>query len=154
MFRSRRASESGNALCFLIATVLVLSAVAGCTHLDPPGDNLYQRLGGRPGIETIVESLLGFVADDLRIVEHFADADITDLRARLTEQFCVLAGGPCEYRGVSMEEAHVGMRITEADFNALVEDLLKAMDKHQIPVSTQNELLARLAPMRRQIIHR
>ena len=78
----------------------------------------------------------------------------TNTRDKLVEQFCVEAGGPCEYTGDSMEESHKGLNISRADFNALVEDLIEAMEAEGVAVPVQNRLLARLAPMRGQIIER
>ena len=89
-----------------------------------------------------------------RITHHYDDVDIERLRDKLVEQFCVEAGGPCEYSGDSMEESHKGLNIDRGDFNALVEDLIDAMDAEGVAVPVQNRLLARLAAMRGQIIGR
>jgi hemoglobin len=53
-----------------------------------------------------------------------------------------------------MEESHKGQSLTPSDFNALVENLQDAMRAQGIPMPAQNRLLARLAPMRAQIIDR
>ena len=94
------------------------------------------------------------IAKDPRIVGHFANVDITLLRDKLVQQLCVETGGPCQRSGDSMEEVHKGLKLTRSDFNALVEDLIAAMDTQGVPVPVQNRLLARLAPMRGQIIER
>jgi hemoglobin len=122
--------------------------------VQPLDDSLYLALGSKPGIGRIVEGLLINIADDERIVEHFVDADIDRLYEKLVEQICVESGGPCEYTGDSMEDSHAGMEITEGDFNALVEELIVAMDEEQVPVTAQNRLLSRLAAMRGAIIYR
>ncbi|HWV11179.1 MAG TPA: group 1 truncated hemoglobin, partial [Pseudomonas sp.] len=110
--------------------------------------------GEQAGITRIVEGMLMNIARDGRIVRHFEKIDIVRLRDKLVEQFCVEAGGPCTYTGDSMEESHKGQRLTPSDFNALVENLQDAMDTEGVPVSAQNRLLARLAPMRAQVIDR
>lgn len=134
---------------FIFATALLLTA---CAQQPPKDDSLYQALGGTPGINKIVEGMLLNIAADQRIVEHFENIDIVRLRDKLVEQFCVEAGGPCTYTGDSMEESHKGQNLTPSDFNALVEDLQDAMDDQGLAVTTQNRLLARLAPMRAQVI--
>ncbi|MFT6430921.1 MAG: hemoglobin [Halopseudomonas sp.] len=121
---------------------------------QPLDDSLYLALGGKPGIGRIVEGLLINIANDDRIVDHFVDADIDRLYQKLVEQICLESGGPCEYTGDSMEDSHARMEITEADFNALVEGLIVAMDDEQVPVTAQNRLLSRLAVMRGAIIYR
>ena len=70
---------------------------------------------------------------------------------QLTAQICVVSGGPCKYEGATMPKAHLDMHITRADFNAVVEILQDAMDARGIPFAEQNRLLARLAPMHREI---
>jgi hemoglobin len=129
--------------------VLLLSA---CAQQPPKDDSLYQALGKQPGITRIVEGMLLNIARDERIVEHFRQVDIQRLRDKLIELYCVEAGGPCTYTGDSMAESHKGQNISRSDFNALVEDLIDAMDSQDIPVPLQNRLIARLAPMRGEVI--
>lgn len=135
----------------LLALCLVLTACATPSATD---DSLYRSLGEQPGITRIVEGMLLNVARDERIVAHFQRVDIDLLRDRLVEKFCVIAGGPCVYKGETMEEGHKGLNLTRSDFNALVENLIDSMDAQGIPVPTQNRLIARLAPMRGQVIER
>jgi hemoglobin len=126
--------------------------LAGCVQSPVKDDSLYRDLGELPGITRIVEGMLLNIARDSRIVEHFENVDIERLREKLIEQFCVEAGGPCEYTGDSMAESHKGQNLTPSDFNALVEDLQDAMDTLDVPVRAQNRLLAQLAPMRGEVI--
>jgi hemoglobin len=135
--------------------VLLLCLLLGaCAQSPQRSDSLYQALGEQAGLTRIVEGMLLNIAKDPRIVGHFKDVDITLLRDKLVQQFCVESGGPCQPAADSMEEVHKGLHLTRSDFNALVEDLTDAMETQDIPVPTQNRLLARLAPMRGQIIQR
>ncbi|WP_268797637.1 group I truncated hemoglobin [Pseudomonas huanghezhanensis] len=129
-------------------SVLTLMALVGCAQQPARDDSLYQALGERPGIQKIVEGMLINVAKDPRIVEYFRKVNIVRLRDKLVEDFCVEAGGPCTYTGDTMAEAHKGLNLSRSDFNALVEDLIAAMDAQHVPVPTQNRLIARLAPKR------
>ncbi|MCP1514784.1 MULTISPECIES: group I truncated hemoglobin [Pseudomonas] len=135
-----------------VLPVLLLALLSACAQQPPKDDSLYRALGAMPGITRIVEGMLLNIARDDRIVERFRRIDIQRLRNKLIEQFCVEAGGPCTYTGDSMAESHKGQNVSRSDFNALVEDLIKAMDSEGIPVPTQNRLLARLAPMRGDVI--
>ncbi len=134
--------------------LLVCLLLGACAGQPPKDDSLYQQLGGEPGVTRIVEGMLLRIADDRRIVEHFQDIDIQRLRDKLIEQFCAEAGGPCVYTGDSMEESHMGQALTPSDFNALVENLQAAMTAEGVSIPAQNRLLARLAPMRGQVIDR
>ncbi|OHC23277.1 MAG: globin [Pseudomonadales bacterium RIFCSPHIGHO2_02_FULL_60_43] len=135
----------------LLAMVLTLVA---CAQQPPKDDSLYRELGEQAGITRIVEGMLLNIAADPRIVRHFENIDIERLRDKLVEQICVEAGGPCTYTGDSMEESHKGQNLTPSDFNALVENLQEAMSAQNVPMPAQNRLLARLAPMRAQVIDR
>lgn len=137
----------------LVLLTLLLS-LAACAQQPPQDDSLYRALGAQAGITRIVEGMLLNIARDKRIVRHFQNIDIVRLRDKLVEQLCVEAGGPCTYSGDSMEESHKGQRLTPSDFNALVENLQQAMTAEGIGMPAQNRLLARLAPMRGQIIDR
>jgi hemoglobin len=134
--------------------IALLLALTACVQQPPKDDSLYRALGEQAGIEAVVEGMLLKIATDPRIVQHFENVDIQRVRDKLVEQFCMEAGGPCSYTGDSMEESHTGMNLTPSDFNALVENLQAAMTEQGIAMPAQNRLLARLAPMRGQIIDR
>ncbi|HEX8956762.1 MAG TPA: group 1 truncated hemoglobin [Burkholderiaceae bacterium] len=136
------------------AAVLALAAPAVPTQAaaTPVDDSVYQALGGRQGLKSIVEDFLNLVLADDRIKKQFADADMEHLAMRLNEQLCELSGGPCHYGGKDMTSIHADLRITNAQFNALAEDLQSAMEKHHVPAREQNKLLAKLAPMQRSIV--
>jgi len=74
------------------------------------------------------------------------------LRNLVIEQFCQATGGPCVYSGRTMEEAHSGLNLTDADFAAFVEDLIAAMDELKVPKASQDKLLALLGPMKPQVV--
>ena len=135
----------------LLFICLFLSA---CSQMPVRDVSLYESLGEQAGLTRIVEGMLLNIAKDPRIVRHFANVDIGLWRDKLVEQMCVETGGPCTRTGDSMEEIHKGLQLTRSDFNALVEDLIAAMEAQGVPVPAQNRLLARLAPMRGQIIER
>ncbi|RUO79626.1 group I truncated hemoglobin [Pseudidiomarina taiwanensis] len=113
---------------------------------------LYSALGEEAGISRLMETFLLEIAADERIVEHFIDTDIERLHRLLTEQICELVGGPCVYSGEDMVTVHTGMGISHAEFNALVENLMTAMDAEGIPVGAQNQLLALLAEMHPEVV--
>lgn len=129
---------------------LLLCGLAACA--SQPTTTTYDKLGGAAGIEGIVDGLLEKILEDDRINLQFADADIVRLRSMLIEQLCAESDGPCTYSGLSMQESHAGRNIDNAQFNALVEDLIDVMTARKIPVGVQNRLLKRLAPMHRDIV--
>jgi hemoglobin len=117
-----------------------------------PETSLYLRLGGRPAITAVVEDFVGNVAADKRINGFFASADIPRLKRLLVQQICAGSGGPCTYEGRSMREAHRGMGVGNGDFDALVEDLVKTLNKLNVPAREQREILGLLGPMRKDVV--
>jgi hemoglobin len=134
-----------------IALLAIAPAFAQAHAVD---DSTFQGLGGRPGIKRIVDTLVPMLLADPRIKESFKDIDMKNLAMRLEEQFCELSGGPCVYKGQDMKEIHDGLNITNAQFNALAEDLQLAMESVGVPSRVQNKLVAKLAPMQRGIVTR
>jgi hemoglobin len=115
-------------------------------------DPAFAAFGGEPGIAKIVDDGVERVLRDDRIKAKFDNANIPRLKIRLTLQFCLLLGGNCTYEGRTMAEAHAGMGIRNADFNALAEDFQLAMDDAGVPFRYQNVLLKQLAPMQHDIV--
>jgi hemoglobin len=144
----------------------LLLAASVCMAQTPyPDDATYRGLGGKEGIANIVTTFLDKVLADDRIKEGFKDFDMVQLNERLQVQFCEFSGGPCTYTGKykdktmdgkgtvrDMASVHQDLKITNAQFNALVEDLQAALEQHQVPNGVQNKLLAKLAPMQRAIV--
>ena len=118
----------------------------------PADDRLYRALGGEAGIARVVDASLAEIHGDLRINLLFEKTDLADLRRLLIEQLCAATGGPCKYTGRSMEEAHSGLNLTEADFDAFVEDLVRAMNATKVPADLQKQLLDLLGPMRPEVV--
>ena len=115
-------------------------------------DALFQALGGKPGLQALMDVFVTGLKADPRIGVQFKDTKSSFLASQLVDQVCMATGGPCKYDGADMKTAHAEMGITKANFNALVEVLQASMDARNIPFATQNQLLALLAPMHRDII--
>ncbi|PAU81742.1 group 1 truncated hemoglobin [Halovibrio salipaludis] len=134
-------------------TALFLAALMTLPAQAPAADSeLYQALGERSGISTIVKDLLGRIADDDRIAPQFKGIDVRRFHRNLTDQLCTLSGGPCTYSGKDMRSVHAGMGVTETQFNALVEQLIRAMEEEGVPTWAQNQLLAELVPLHDRIV--
>ena len=142
----------------LVGVVLLVSfapAVAGCAALIGREASLYDRLGGREGISGVVDDFVVNVTADNRIKERFAvlkPAEVFKLKSNLSDLICQAAGGPCGYFGKDMKTTHTGMKITETEWNATVEALVKALDKRKVGDKEKQELLALLGPMKKDIV--
>jgi hemoglobin len=110
---------------------------------------------GRDAIGVVVESFVANMVADSRVNARFKDmqpAARGKLTSSLSDQLCEATGGPCSYYGKDMKATHAGMKITEAEWNATVENMAKALDKHKVPEREKKELLAALGPMKADIV--
>lgn len=138
-----------------IACAAVAVAAAWTMSTSPSfaaDKSLYDRLGGQGAIQAVVTKFIGNVGGDKRINGYFATADLKKLNKLLVEQVCMATGGPCSYSGRDMKTTHQGMKITDAAFGALVEDLVSALDTFNVPAKEKGELLAILGPMKGDIV--
>lgn len=129
-----------------------LPGLSAAQAVPPADDALYRAFGGRAGLAVLMDDFVPRLAADPRIGHFFKDTNKAHLARQLTDQLCAVSGGPCAYEGASMKDAHADLDIAKADFNALVEVLQASMDAKGIPFGAQNRLLARLAPMHRDIV--
>ena len=137
--------------------VILALAAAACASApsESSGPTLYQRLGGREAIKLVVDDFVTNMAADPRVNSRFKGlqpAAVFKLQTNLADQICDATGGPCAYLGKDMKAVHTGMGITEAEWNATVEDLVKSLDKYKVPAKEQQELLAILGPMKKDIV--
>jgi hemoglobin len=128
------------------------AAMVASAPRDPALKPVFDQFGGKPGLVALVNDFMDNLMADPVTKPFFANADRAHIKQELVDQFCVILDGPCTYTGRDMASTHKGMGVNRADFNALVEDLQTAMNKHQIPFRAQNKLLAKLAPMHGVII--
>jgi hemoglobin len=139
---------------FGMAAIMTLS-----TPVFAQQKSLFERLGGKGAITGVVDEFVARVAADAKINRYFGaaakdPARMASFKSKLVDQICAASGGPCTYTGKNMKEAHAGMGITGAEFDALVGDLVGALDKFKVPEKEKGELLGALGPMKSDIVTR
>lgn len=138
----------------LAAAVAALAAgwfIAPAGHASPR-ESLYARMGGTPVVAAFVSDTIDQVAADPRLNQSFAGVNTARVKRRIVELICQLAGGGCHYAGDSMRVAHANLHITEAQFYGLVAILQAQMRRHHVALPERNQLLAILAPMKRDVV--
>ena len=135
-----------------VAATLILAACAAAPPAPAPERSLYERVGGREAIAAVVEDSIGSISTDTRINQRFGAAHIPTLNRHLVDLLCVRLGGPCTYTGANMSAAHEGMFIRADEFDALIEDLEKSLDKFHVPPREKGEVLAILRQMKGSVI--
>ena len=137
----------------LVFTALTLGACAAMQ--GEPAPSLYKRLGGRDGIANVVDDFVANVVADARVNARFKGLQppaVFKLKSNLSDQICDATGGPCSYLGRDMKTTHKGMKVSDAEWNATVENLVKAMDKQKVGAKEKSELLGILGPMKGDIV--
>jgi hemoglobin len=121
----------------------------------PKPKSLYERLGAKEGITKVVDSFLKNMTGNDVVKKRFAKLSkerVEKFRTNLIDQICKESGGDCEYAGKSMKDAHKGMKITEAEWNATVSALKAALDENKVAENEMNDLIGLVAPMKDDIV--
>ena len=155
-------------LPFVVALALVTGCESSQKQAEPKkaptataGKTLYERLGGEAAIAAVVDDFVARGAADPRV--NFTrkgtgqewpatPANVTRLKMLLVQFIASATGGPQKYTGRSMPETHKGMRITDAEFDALAGDLKASLEKFKVPDQEQAELLTIVGSTRSQIV--
>lgn len=140
------------ALLIGFATLSVQAQTPTAANPVATSSDLYIAFGERAGIAALMDDFVVRLKADPRTAPFFEKTNLPEFSRGLTDQLCMLAGGPCKYTGASMKKAHDDLDIRRHDFNALVEVLQDSMGAKGIPFSTQNRMLALLAPMHRDVV--
>lgn len=118
------------------------------------GKAMWTAFHGSDGVSRIVDMTVDRLIVDPRIADIFKAHDLVRLRRTLKEQFCYILNGGCDYSGRDMATAHKDLGLQTADMGALVEDLQAAMRKEGVGFGAQNRFLAKLAPLKREVINK
>jgi hemoglobin len=126
-----------------LALVLLAGPLAGQGIPKP----LYERIGGAPALRLVVDDFVATAAPDPKV--NFtrngqwkaSDAAVLALKKHLVDFMAAAMGGPKNYAGRSMKEAHVGMHITQAEFDAIASHLKAALEKHKVAPSDVAEIM-------------
>jgi len=121
-------------------------AFAATTNQVAPSKTLYQRLGGvyhiAPVVNDFIERLLK--NPTLNANPHINAARKRVSKAgliyRVTSLVCQASGGPEKYTGRSMKVSHKHLHITENEWQAMLVDFQKTLDKYKVPPKEQKEL--------------
>ena len=130
----------------VLAAVTVVSVAGVVTAEDQPKP-LYDRLGGVYSIATVVDDFIErlLVNQTLNanpaIEEARARVPKAGLKFHVTALVCEVTGGPCKYTGRAMKESHQKLNITEGQWQAMVADFRKTLDKFKVPAKEQGELI-------------
>lgn len=134
----------------IIATFLIFN-LCGCVTTSSYS-TLYQDIGGKKTLSKIYGLAVTRIYNDPIISHYFDGVPKSHIRKHLTEQTCELIGGPCQYKGKSMLTVHSGLNIQDNEFFLLVEYVQGAMRDIGLTFQQENLILAKLAPLKSDIV--
>jgi hemoglobin len=134
-------------LAIIFTTILLSACVA------TPKQSLFDEIGGREPLERALGLAINRIYNDPQIGHYFDGVPKRHLRKELTDQFCELIGGPCEYTGKTMLESHKDLNIKDGEFFLLVEYIQKAMRDIGFTYEQENRILRRVAPLKSEIVY-
>ena len=137
-----------------VSMIIMVGWLTACAATRQTSGTVYQDIGGLPVVYAITDHFITRIEQEPRILEYFKGTDVERFRTHFAQQLCAETGGPCEYEGENMQVIHQGMNINEADFNLTVELLIDAMQDAGLSYPLRNKILARLAPMRAQMLYK
>lgn len=144
-------------LCMALFLAGVAHAAAEGTEV-PKQPSLYDRLGGLMAISVVVDDFVDvLVADPVLNANPAIDAarkrvPAAYLKYRVTSLVCQSTGGPCEYRGRGMKEAHAHLNITEIEWNHMVSLFREVLARHNVPPQETKELLEIIDSTKKDIV--
>ena len=147
----------------LLVSLLVAILGLTCGSLSVVAQNtsdrsLYDRLGGVKPIALVVDDFINrLVANDTlnanpKIKEGRTHSPDPYLKFHVTTMVCQATGGPCKYTGLSMKDSHRHLQITEAEWQVMLTELTKSLEKFQVPAREQHELIAIVESTKKDIV--
>lgn len=120
--------------------------------------SLFERLGGTPGINAIVDDIVAQHMQNPAISARFRPYLETPDKLQVTKKhLCAFleagSGGKAQYTGRSMVDTHRGMNINEAEYMAATDDILSVLRKHRMDEQTQKDVLAIAWSLKGEILH-
>jgi hemoglobin len=97
------------------------------TDTPTPPESHYDRVGGRPAIREVVERFYARVLDDDDLSPYFTEADVPSVKRHQVLLLSQVLGGPAEYDGRELGEAHRGLGITSDHYDKGVGHLVAAL---------------------------
>jgi hemoglobin len=139
----------------LVAATVVVAATLAAAQDKPSGPDskpaaksLYDRLGGAYPIAVVVDDFIERLLVDDTLNANPAIKEARDrvpkagLKFHVATLVCQVTGGPCKYVGRDMKTSHAHLNISEKEWQAMLADFKKTLDKFSVPAAEQGELVA------------
>lgn len=155
-------------------SLIVLGVVFGLALMAPmvwaadtvevkPEPVLYERLGGEAAISKVVDDFVArtsvnpavnFTRKGTPREWQATPENVAVLKKHLIDFIGTATGGPQNYQGRGMKEAHEGMQITDAEFDALAGDLQASLEALGVSDREKSELMTIAGTTRGAIVEK
>lgn len=131
----------------LVLALALIPVSARAQPQRPATKPLYERLGGLYNIAAVVDDFIDRVYVNATINANPAIAKVRKaerkpgLKVHLTNQVCMVSGGPCKYTGLDMKSSHKDFGLTDKEWQALLADFKATLGKFSVPAAEQKELI-------------
>jgi hemoglobin len=115
---------------------------------------IYREIGGREAVEAVVDDFYERVLDDDQLTPYFEETDMADLRSHQIQFISAVAGGPVDYTGDDMREAHDHLGIEEEDFDLVGRYLQAALEENGVPEEHVETIMAEVAALKAPVLGR
>lgn len=100
----------------------------------------YERVGGNAAVSAVVTRFYELVLGDPQLAPFFESVDMPRLKRHQVLLISQVLGGPAEYDGRALREAHAGMRIADTHFEAVAKHLVAALEE----AGVEQDIIARV----------
>jgi hemoglobin len=139
----------------LVLSLLLM--VSGSRPARAQEKSLYERIGGYDALAAVVDDFVVRLVTDKQFDRFFAGHSNDSkkrIRQHILDQFCAATGGPCIYTGRDMKTSHMGLGITDAEWNAAAKHLVASLDKFKVPEKEKGEVLAFVTTLKKDIVEK
>ena len=120
-------------------------------------ENLFEQIGGEPAVDAAVDLFYRKVLSDDRVSRFFDDIDMDEQRAKQKSFLTMVFGGPNDYTGKDMREAHkrlVDDGLDDSHFDVVAVHLQNTLEELGVPAKLVNKVMALVAGTRDDVLNR
>ena len=113
---------------------------------------LFDKLGQRTAIETMVNEFFKRVLGDRELNPYFADTDMDQTKMHFTDFISMSSGGPKQYTGRTMKNAHGDLGITGQHFDLFAGHLVAALKWAGVAKDDIDQVMAKVTPLKGDVV--
>lgn len=114
---------------------------------------LFEKLGGTGAIKVVVEEFYKKLLSDAELKGFFANTDMNKQKQQLENFLTMALGGPNQYNGKPMKEAHAGLSITDHHFDLVAGHLVETLKGAGVGQAEIDEVVGLVGPLKSQIVN-